>query len=30
MSIINRISEFHEQMTEWRHDIHAQDRKSVV
>ncbi|HIE75574.1 MAG TPA: amidohydrolase, partial [Gammaproteobacteria bacterium] len=23
MSIINRIAEFHEQMTEWRHDIHA-------
>jgi hippurate hydrolase len=23
MPIINRIAEFHEQMTEWRHDIHA-------
>ena len=23
MPIINRVTEFHEQMTEWRHDIHA-------
>ena len=23
MPIINRIAEFHREMTEWRHDLHA-------
>ena len=23
MAVINRIAEFHREMTEWRHDLHA-------